>query len=366
MSRLYRFLLLALASGAVMLFADLTWAQTKGQTQNPPQKKAVEQKQEQTDQPYTEEEYNAYEVAEKEQDPAKKAALVFAFLEKYPKSTLKVNVVSIGETLMFNLNKAGEHKVLEPIAENWLKFNPNDVKAEAYIFDAAVAAGNHQKTVEYGEKLFAVSPNVKVAQLIFQAYDKLGNKAKRDEWALKLLQFPEFTNDIRIRYQFVVENAEKDLPKAADYAEQILKVLPNATKPPSMSESEWEKGKIETKKACYDIVGMNYYGHKNYNEAIQNLQKALDIEDYDSGYYYIGQSQWNLGDIFNAIDSFIRAMLLHGKTEAQAKAKSEQLYKSQQNDSLIGYDRSVRKNQQYLDARKVARAGGLPLPTSKK
>jgi tetratricopeptide (TPR) repeat protein len=336
-----------------MLAAGFAWAQTKAQTQNPPQKKGVEQKQAETDQDYTEEEYNAMEAARNEQDPVKQCNLVMQFLEKYPKSTLKAYVVNLYETALYNVAKAGDYKNLGPLAEQWLKLNPNDLKCQAYIFDAAAALGQHQKVVEYGEKIYAQAPSAKIALPIYQAYEKLGNKAKKEEWALKLLQYPEYSNDIQLRMEFVVEYADKDLNKAAGYAEQVIKAAPGAPKPASMSDGDWSKALTSVKKTCFDIVGMNYFKQNKWNEAIQNLQKALEQEEYDGAYYYIAQSQWRLNDVDNAIDSFLIAYVMKGKFESQAKDNAEKLYKSQHNDTLVNFDRAVKKAQAIVDARKI-------------
>jgi tetratricopeptide (TPR) repeat protein len=359
MDRYLRGLLLLVLAGAIALPAGLIGAQTNaGQAQNPPQKKGAEQKQaEQTDQDYTEEEYNAMEAVRNEQDPAKKAALVMAFLEKYPKSTLKVYVINAYETMLFELSKAGDHQKLMQFSEQWLKLNPNDVKCQAYIFDAAVALGQHQKTVDFGEKVFAVQPSAKLALPIYQAYEKLGNKVKREEWALKLLQFPEYANDIQLRMQLVFDYAEKDLAKSAMYAEQALKALPNAQKPAEMQDGEWAKALTSVKKTCYDIVGKNFFTQNKFSEAIQTLAKANQVvgknivaEKYDEGFYYIGMSQWKQGNVEDAWLSLETAAQIKGKLETKAHKYAIDLYKSQRNDTEVGFDKVVKKALAILDA----------------
>lgn len=366
MDRYVKGFLILILAGAIAIPAEQIWAQTSaGQAQNPPQKKAAEQKQaEQTDQDYTEEEYNAMEAVRNEKDPVKKAGLVTAFLEKYPKSTLKVYVVNEYETMLFELAKAADHQKLMQFAEQWLKLNPNDVKCQAYIFDAAAALGQHQKVAEFGEKLFLIQPGAKLALPIYNAYEKLGNKAKREEWALKLLQFPEYANDIQLRMQFVIDYAEKDLAKSASYAEQTLKALPNAQKPPTMQDGEWGKALTSVKKTCHDIVGMNYFKEKKYNEAIEMLTKANEVvgrnivsEKYDSGFYYIGMSQWqqgigsnNLTLLEDAWLSFEIAAQIKGSLAAKAHKNALDLYKSQRNGSEVGFDKVVRKALAALEA----------------
>jgi tetratricopeptide (TPR) repeat protein len=280
-----------------------------------------------------------------------------AFLEKYPKSTLKVYVVNAYETMLFELSKASDYQKLMQYSEQWLKLNPNDLKCQAYIFDCAVALGQHQKTVDFGEKVFAVQPSAKLALPIYQAYEKLGNKAKREEWALKLLQFPEYANDIQLRMQLVVDYADKDLAKSASYADQTLKAIPNAQKPAAMQDGEWGKALTSVKRTCYDIVGMHNFKEKKYDAVIQALTKANEtvgrnilVEKYDSGFYYIGMSQWQQGNVEDAWLSFEVAAQIKGSLEAKAHKNAIDLYKSQRNGTEVGFNKVVTKALAILDA----------------
>jgi tetratricopeptide (TPR) repeat protein len=350
MNRSYRSLLIAFLAGAVVFLAGLAWAQTKVQTQNPPQKKVVEQKKEEPPEEYTEEEYNAYQAAADEKDVDKKAALIIAFVEKYPKSKLLPNINPLYDTLLYELNKAGEYKKLEQHAEAWLKLNPNNLQIQAYIFDAAVKLSNHQKAAEYGEKIYAQKPSADLASVLYNAYDKLGNKAKKLEWHLKLLEMPEFNDHVDLRWSLVVEYADKDLPKAAGYADQTLKALAIAKKPANVSDAEWSKTTRSLEKGSLDIMGMNYFQQKKYPQAIETLQKALAVECYDAGYYYIAQSQWAMGQAEDAYNTFAVAELINGKMSSQAKKHLVDLYKSQHDGNETGIDKVYRRAKATLEA----------------
>jgi tetratricopeptide (TPR) repeat protein len=350
MNRTYRSLLIAILAGVIMLPAGLSWAQTKVQSQNPPQKKAVEQKKDEPQEPYTEEEYNAYEAASNEKDLDKKAAMIIAFVEKYPKSVLLVNITPLYDTLLYDLNKAGDYKKLEPLAEQWLKYNPNNLQLQAYIFDCAVKLSNHQKAVEFGEKIYAVKPGAELASVLYNNYDKLGNKAKKLEWHLKLLEYPEYNDNFQLRWALVVEYAEKDLLKAAGYAEQTLKALSIAKKPATVSDAEWSKTTRSVEKGSYDVIGMNFYAQKKYTQAIETLQKALKVECYDAGYYYIAQCYWNLKQPEEAHDFFAIADLLNGKMSAQAKKHCLDIYKDLHNGNDTGIDKVYRRAKAVVDA----------------
>jgi tetratricopeptide (TPR) repeat protein len=344
MNRYYRSLLLAFLAGAIGLPAGLCWAQTKGQTQNPPpQKKVVEQKKEDPPEDYTEEEYNAFEQATAEPDLAKRATLLVAFMDKYPKSKLQPNITASYEGLLYKVWEAGDFKKLEPLAEQWLKFNPNDLKTQAYIFDSAVKLGEHQKVVDWGEKIYVQKPSAELASNIYDSYTKLGNKAKKTEWALKLMELPENNANFDLPMQFVVEYAANDLPKAAEYAQRALTALARAQKPATASDADWNKAVTIVQKNCHDILGMNFYNQSKWAQAVPEFEKAIKVERYDAGFYYIGMSQWRLEDVDNAIMSFAKAEALAGKLKGQATTHLEELYKSQHNGSLVGIDKVRRK-----------------------
>lgn len=350
MNRSYKSLLIAFLAGAVVFLTGLALAQTEDRTQNPPQKKVVEQKKDEPQEEYTEEEYNAYQAAADEKDIDKKAALIIAFTEKYPKSKLLPNVDPLYDGLLYELNKAGDYKKLEQHAEAWLKLHPNNIQIEAYIFDSATKLSNHQKAAEYGEKIYAKKPSAALASVLYNNYEKLGNKAKKLDWQLKLLEMPEFNDNVDLRWSLVVEYAEKDLPKAAGYAEQTLKALAIAKKPAHISDAEWNKTTKSVEKGSLDIIGMNYFQQKKYPQAIETLQKAVNVECYDAGYYYIAQSQWNLNQVYEATDTFAIAELLNGKMAAQAKKHCVDLYKSQHDGNETGIDKVYRRAKAALDA----------------
>lgn len=351
MNRTTKGMLIALLAGVITLPSGLIWAQTKTQIQNPPQKKVVEQKKEDPQEEYTEEEYNAFEAATQEQDLSKRATMMVAFMEKYPKSKLQPNVTASYESLLYETHKAGDFQKLMTMAEQWLKVNPNSLKTQAYVFDAAAKLGQHQKVVEYGEKIYAQQPSADLASMIYNSYDKLGNAAKKSEWHMKLLELPEYNDNIDLRWSLVVEHTKKDdLPKAAGYAEQTLKALAIAKKPATVSDAEWSKSTRGVEKGCYDIIGMNFYKQNKWDQAMEALQKAVKVEPYDAGYYYIAMCQWRREQVEEATDTFAIADLMGGSLSAQAKQHCLELYKSLHNGNDTGIDKVYRRAKAALDA----------------
>ncbi len=345
-------LFIALLAAAVLIAAGLCLAQTGGQAQSPQQKKVVEQQKQEEQQDYTEEEYDAYDQAVKEPDLAKRAAALIAFMEKYPKSKLREHIVAAYTSLLFEYSKNGDYAKLEPAAEQWLKYAPNDLQTIVFIADSAQKNKHHQKFIEYGSKIFAQKPTAQLALAIYQSYVELKDEAKQTEWALKLLEYPEFNDNVELRMKFVAKYAENDLPKAAEYAQQALKALDIAKKLDATSMAEWNKAIASLKRQCHNIIGMNLYKQNKWAEAIPVLEKALQAECYDAGYYYTGLCQWNLGGIENfeaAYVSFAKAELLKGSLEAQANKRFVDLYREAHNGNTTGIDRWYKKAKAELN-----------------
>jgi hypothetical protein len=348
MNRSHIRLILALLASALVFAAGLSWAQTRGQTQNPPQKKAIEQKKEEPPEEYTEEEYDAYEKAVKEPDLAKRGPALIAFMEKYPKSKLQEYIVAAYKALMFEYSKSGDYAKLEPAAEQWLKYAPNDLQTIGFVATAAIELGHDKKFTDYGEKIFAQQPGPQLAMALYQSYQKTGDEAKKWDWALKLLEYPEYNDKFDLRWQFVLKYAEKDIAKAAEYSQLTLKSLALAKKPEKTPQSDWDKAVALIQRQSYNIIGMNYFGQKKYPETVQTLGKALAVECYDAAYYYIGMSQWQQASVEDAEMSFAKAELLKGEYQARAKTNLEKLYRETHNGNLTGIEKKYKTAQAEL------------------
>src|SRR5512143_2821141 len=121
---------------------------------------------------------------------------------------------------MYEYQKGQKYAKLEPLAEQWLKYYPDDLQTIAYIAESAQMLGQDQKFIDYALKIYAQKPTAKLAGYITQSYDKLGNKDKNLEWTQKLFAYPEYDDNYSIRMIFVKKYAdEKNFAKAAEYAQ---------------------------------------------------------------------------------------------------------------------------------------------------
>jgi tetratricopeptide (TPR) repeat protein len=339
-----RFILALLASGLLFIGPPGWSQQPKPKTQKPPAQ-PVQQEQEE----YTDEEYDAYDKAVNEPDLDKRGTMLLAFMEKYPKSKLKTYIVTAYQTLMYEYQKSQKYAKLEPLAEQWLKYYPDDLQTMAYIAESAQMLGQDKKFLDYGLKIYEQKPSAKLAGYISQSYEKVGDKDKYLEWTQKLFTYPEYDGNFGIRMIFVKKYAdEKNLDKAAQYANLALKCLDVAKKQDAQSDADFQKEKATVRRYCYFILGLNLYEKDKYAESIKNLEMALKAERFDAAYYYIGQDLWRLEKVEDAILAFAKAVILKGDTSAQAKEHLEKLYKGLHNNTLIGIEKVYRRAESEL------------------
>jgi tetratricopeptide (TPR) repeat protein len=324
----------------------------RGQQQPAPKQKkpAVQPVQQEPEEGYTEEEYDAYEKATQEPDLDKRGTMLLAFMDKYPKSKLMTYIVTAYQTLMYEHQKNQRYAKLLPLAEQWLKSHPDDLHTIAYIAESANRLGQDQKYIDYALKIYAVKPDCNLAASITNSYEKIGNKEKSLEWTEKLFSCSEFDGNSTIRMIFVKKYwDEKKLDKAAQYAGLALKALEAAKKPDDKSDADWRKDRSEVIASCNNIIGLNYYEKEKYAEAIKSLEKVVKVKKDCTAYYYIGLSQWKLDQVDDAMLSFAVAARCGGGDRAdEAKVHLEKLYKAIHNNTLIGIEKINTKAERVL------------------
>ena len=335
MKRHPKMFLLVLLSLATAFFPSAVLGGTNTDTQ---QQKADAEEQET---PYSEDEYNAYDAASKETNLEKRGTMLLEFMEKYPKSTMtQAYIKPAYENLLYECKQSKQYALLETLAEKWLKIYPKNVNTIAYIAEAAQNLGNDQKYAQLLEEIYALDPKPTFAADILQAYAKIKNQAKMDEWTQKILKMPEYDANFKLRFDFVKKYMEaSNYAKAAEYARMTLKSA-DLVKEPSKEVQEQMR---LVRYVCYLAIGVNLYESSKFPEAIKSLQQALKFDKHGEPYYYIGMSQWKQEKIEEAMVSFARAELQGGDIAAQAKEKLEQLYKALHNNNTVGIEKIYKK-----------------------
>ncbi|MGH9523848.1 MAG: tetratricopeptide repeat protein [Terriglobales bacterium] len=164
-------------------------------------------------------EYNAYVTALQQTDPAAKAQALEAFLQQYPESVMKVPAL---ELLMASYQQAG----------------------------------NGQKTVDAAQRLLQAQPNNLRALVVLTYY----NRAAAEQGGA---------------------NAQQALMDAGKYAEQGLRALQSAQKPADTPAADWDKLKSTATVIFNGAAGMAALQQKNYPQAAQYLQAAINSAPND-------------------------------------------------------------------------------------
>ncbi len=353
MNRLNR-LLLSLLAGALTLPAGLALAQSQTRPRPRPAPAKVEEPQE----PYTEEEYDAWEKATNEPDLDKRQAALIAFLEKWPQSKLKEHIVPAYQKLLYEYQQKQNYAKLASAAEAWLKYEPDDLTSIVFIAESTQKLGQDQKFIEYGQKVYAKKPSADLALLLAQSYKKVGDRVKYMDWVEKVLADPKYADQFGLRMEFVDKYAkEKNIAKAAEHAQLALKAVEAAKKPPTTPEAEWRKNIKETKRWCHYYVGLNLYDKDKFAEAVQSLEQCLSVDPrFDWAHYYIGLSLWKLGKLENneALLSFAKAVRINGEASAQAKEHLEKIYKAIHNGNLTGIEKVYNQADKELSSERSA------------
>jgi hypothetical protein len=328
-------MLLIVLLGLATVFFPVAVIGAPGEVQ---QQKAEAEEQET---PYGEDEYNAYDTATKEPNLEKRGAMLLDFMDKYPKSTLtQAYIKPAYENLLHDCSEQKQYPLLESLAEKWLKLYPNNVQTLAYMAEAAQKQGNDQKYAQRLEEIYTLDPKPSYAADILQAYGKIRNQAKVDEWTQKVLKMSDYDANFSLRFDFVKKYMETNkYGKAAEYAKLTLKSA-DLVKEPSKEVQDQLR---VVRYVCYLAIGISSYESAKFTEAIQALQQALKFEKHGEPYYYIGMSQWKQEKIEEAILSFARAELQGGDIAPQAKEKVEQLYKALHDNRTTGIEKIYKR-----------------------
>jgi len=297
---------------------------------------------------YTAEEYKAYEDATKETDVAKKTELLVAFLKERPKSTLREHIIAAYQAMMNNLHSASNWKSVIASGELFLTAAPNDIYTISLLTTAYQESKNPRKFVQYGEKVFAQTPQGNTAYYLAKAYQDLKNDAKFLQWAEKTVEL------LPDNYEMLLEltkayAAGKRNPQASKYGKQCIKTFQSAAKPEAVSDKDWKAYANNALASCNAIVGNVAFEQQDYNSAVTYLESSLKyFSRNDMAYYYLGQAYWQTNKLDLAMLAFAKGYLLNGSSSPSSKQHLENLYRSTHRNSLVGLERVIAKAKQEI------------------
>jgi len=321
-----------------------------GQAQPPKQQQQQQdKKKDEFDTPYTDEEYAAYEAATKEPDLAKRQQLLIKFMKDNPKSALKEHIVASYVALRNDLFEKKQWALLVVTAEGYLAtFDPNDSVSVALIAESYRNLGNHEKFVEWGQKVFASKPTADYAYRLAKSYEALKDDAKYLEWGQKTMELlPAEGANVPIHIEFVtkhmlIQAEKKQLGQTATHAQKLLTLLEKAPKPASVTDKEWKEYIAKESERALTFIGESYYEKEKWKETLATYQKVLKLHPQSQlAYYRIGICQYKLDDPDTAIENLALAHVLEGSYSKSAYGYLETLYKAMHNNTTVGLNRVI-------------------------
>jgi len=294
-----------------------------------------------------ENELNAYYSAKQEPDIEKRAARLIEFSKKYPTSISREYVENDYTGLLNSLQQDKNYELVYSLGEKWLTTTPNDRTVNAFVGNAAMQLHKYQRCGECLEAVYGSNPSSTLAREIQACYQKANNQQKMIEWAEKLFKMPEFENDYMLRYECALFFYNgRNFPKAINYARLALKSIDSIKQPDKAMREQLQ----QAHRACHHIIASSLVDTGNFTEAISEYEKAIEVEKYSQGYYGIGFCFDNEKNVEEAMLYYAAAELMDGNTALKAKERLELLYKAIHNDTLVGIDKVYTKAKKLLES----------------
>lgn len=304
---------------------------------------------------------DAYMAAIGEEDPLKRGEMLRDFISKYPKSPLIESHIKPSYTILLTeCYQNQKFEELETLSEKWLEIYPDNQQTISFAATAAAQLKHNDKYLKYLLELYKMQPNAGTARAIAQLYDQKGDFDKYLQWCETTFTYPEFKVDYTLRYEILRKYADAgNVAKATEYAKKTLDVLDAAETPDAAGKKVMEGIRRE----CYHVIAISLYENQKYAEAMKYFERALKIEKFQDGFYYIAQCYWRLGDPETAHDYFAAAELLGGNMTDKAREYKEELYKTLHNNTLIGIEKVHKRAQTILDNYSGASTGAAQKKT---
>jgi tetratricopeptide (TPR) repeat protein len=124
-------------------------------------------------------------------------------------------------------------------------------------------------------------------------------------------------------------DATQKLDQAEKYGKQVLTVTPTLKKPDGLTDEAFSTSKNEALALAYSGLGLVYVRRAKYNDAIPDLQQAvqLDTKKDPTNYYLLGIANQNSSHFAEAAAAFSQCADLHGSLQATCKSNADEAKK---------------------------------------
>jgi tetratricopeptide (TPR) repeat protein len=289
---------------------------------------------------YTKEEYEEFQKALTNPDVVARCQGLFQFLKAHPNSKLNEHIVGNIPPLLNQLYQEKKMSELGPLAEEFLKYKPEDLLALGVATEAFYTSKNYDKAALFGEILYGKKPTAQVAQLLAHCFLEMKNDAKFASFAEKALAEMDpkagFFFSAKLSYYYA---ERKDIPRAAQYCQKMLAAFGEGEIPPGYNSDNWGKEKARS----YAIMARNLYERKQYGQAVTAYNNSLKFfKQNDEAYYYLGMCYWQMQDTTTAMKQFAKAVSINKNFAKSARNYLEGLYKATHSGSLDGIENLLR------------------------
>ena len=218
------------------------------------------------------------------------------------------------------------------------------VPAQKSIYQALLTtyyqSQNLPKAAETAEKLYAISPDKGVLDLLASINLGMKNYDKYLEYAQKIMADTPMDQGYTVALQMAQVYIQKqNVAKATELLAKIMEVYGDKV-PPNVPEAQWKA----TRAFAYGVIASGIYSAKDYAKAIELYGKvAANDPTREDAHYYIGMSRWQTKDPEGAIEAFSRCVVLNKTLAKKAQGYLEDLYKARHSGNLDGLDQVLAK-----------------------
>ena len=304
---------------------------------------------------YTEEEYAAWEAADKEADIVKSGAMLIEFINENPKSKLSPYAEGSYMRLLNRCVQEKKYQELETLAEQWNSFKPGDDNIVRMIAVSAKELNHTEKYVQTLEEIYKKTPDLNFAKELAGLYKEMKNDDKYIEWTITIMKTPEEASNFLLHYElFQHYSNKKDSAKIIEYAQSTLKAIDQTKNSPA----DTAKLMLDIRHNLNHTIGVMYLNDKRYDNAITYFLNALKAKKYADGYYQIAQCLSMQNKPLNAIYAYAKAQQQGESAQASAADKSvatrakermETVYKAMQNNTLVGIQNRYKRAESMSD-----------------
>jgi tetratricopeptide (TPR) repeat protein len=166
-----------------------------------------------------------------------------------------------------------------------------------------LAAGDAAKMQDAGEKDIAIAPNdVQTLAILGQTIPRAWNSN--------------------------LPNAQAQLDKAEKYAKSAIELTPTITKPPAMTDAQFDTAKNQTLAMAHGGLGLVYFRRGKLDDAIPELETATKVDPNPEidpvNYYLLGLADQKTSHFDAAIVAFTKCATVAGGLQATCKSGAEE------------------------------------------